>query len=79
MVYFNFETDPGLLCAKKDLAVDDILYMSEELNDFKGGMTENYVNVQLTINGYQTFYWESERPLTQYSADSETRTLYGIR
>ena len=35
--------------------------MSEDLNDFKGGMTENYVNVQLTINGYRTYYWESER------------------
>ena len=35
--------------------------MVEEINDFKGGMAENYVNVQLTINGYQTYYWESER------------------
>jgi hypothetical protein len=53
-------SDLGLLCAKKDLVADDVLYMSEELNDFKGGMTENYVNVQLTINGYKTYYWESE-------------------
>ena len=51
----------GLLCAKKDLAANDILYMVDELNDFKGGMAENYVHVQLTINGYQTYYWESER------------------
>lgn len=35
--------------------------MVEELNDFKGGMAENYVNVQLSINGYETNYWESER------------------
>ena len=35
--------------------------MGEELNDFKGGMTENYVNVQLTLNGYTTYYWESPR------------------
>ncbi len=35
--------------------------MAEELNDFKGGMTENYVNVQFTINGYRTYYWESKR------------------
>lgn len=35
--------------------------MVEEINDFKGGMTENYVNVQLTINGYTTCYWESPR------------------
>ncbi len=56
-----YVSDLGLLAAKKDLAANDVLYMVEELNDFKGGMTENYVNVQLTINGYQTYYWESER------------------
>lgn len=56
-----YVSDLGLLCAKKDLAADDVLYMVEELNDFKGGMTENYVNVQLTINGYRTYYWETER------------------
>lgn len=33
----------------------------EELDDFKGGMTENYVNVQLVRNGYTTYYWESPR------------------
>ena len=51
----------GLLCAKKDLAANDVLYMVDELNDFKGGMAENYVDVQLTINGYKTYYWESGR------------------
>ena len=56
-----YVSDLGLLCAKKDLAANDILYMVEEINDFKGGMAENYVNVQLTINGYHTYYWESER------------------
>lgn len=56
-----YVSDMGLLCAKKDVAVNDILYMVDELNDFKGGMTENYVNVQLLINGYNTYYWQSER------------------
>jgi len=56
-----YVSDLGLLCAKKDLMANDILYMVEELNDFKGGMAENYVNVQLTINGHKTYYWESER------------------
>ena len=56
-----YVSDLGLLCAKKDLAPDDVLYMVEELDDFKGGMVENYVNVQLTINGYKTYYWQSER------------------
>ena len=56
-----YVSDLGLLCAKKDLAAADILYMTEDLNDFKGGMTENYVHVQLTMNGYHTYYWESPR------------------
>ena len=33
----------------------------QEIGDFKGGMVENYVNVQLTVNGYRTYYWESDR------------------
>lgn len=56
-----YVSDLGLLCAKKGLAANDILYMVDEINDFKGGMAENYVNVQLTMNGYNTFYWESKR------------------
>jgi hypothetical protein len=56
-----YVSDMGLLCAKKDLAANDILYMVEELNDFKGGMVENYVNTQLEINGYNTYYWTSDR------------------
>ncbi len=56
-----YVSDLGLLCAKKDLAADDILYMVEELSDFKGGMAENYVNTQLMMNRYRTYYWESER------------------
>lgn len=56
-----YVSDLGLLCAKKDLVPNDILYMVEEINDFKGGMVENYVNTQLTANGYRTCYWEPER------------------
>ncbi len=56
-----YVSDVGLLCAKKDLLAQDVLYMSDELNDFKGGMAENYVNSQLIINGYKTYYWMSDR------------------
>jgi hypothetical protein len=56
-----YVSDMGLLAAKKDLAANDVLYMVDELNDFKGGMVENYVNLQLTMNGYKTYYWASER------------------
>lgn len=56
-----YVSDLGLLSAKKEIDANDILYMVDELNDFKGGMAENYVSVQLSINGYSTYYWESER------------------
>ena len=36
-----YVSDLGLLCAKKDLIANDILYMVEDLNDFKGGMADN--------------------------------------
>ena len=56
-----YVSDLGLLCAKKDVVAADILYDSAELDDFKGGLVENYVNTQLTANGYRTFFWESAR------------------
>lgn len=56
-----YVADSGLLCAKKEIVANDILFMTDELDDFKGGMVENYANSQLTINGYTTYYWESER------------------
>ena len=56
-----YVSDVGLLCAKKDIAAEDVLYMPGELDDFKGGMTENYVCGQLTANGYTCYYWMSER------------------
>lgn len=57
----TYVSDLGLLCAKKDLAANDLFYEVPEINDFKGGMAENYVNVQLSVNGYHTYYWESDR------------------
>jgi len=56
-----YVSDLGLLCAKKDLPVPDVLYMSDGLEYFKGGMAENYVQVHLAMNGYNTYYWESDR------------------
>ena len=56
-----YVSDLGLLCAKKDLVARDVLLMVEDLNEFKGGLTENYVQLQLTLNGYRTYYWESDR------------------
>ena len=56
-----YVSDLGLLCAKKDIVPEDVLFLSKDLNDFKGGMVENYVCCQLAANGYQSFYWASER------------------
>ena len=51
----------GLLCAKKQIIPEDILYLSDELNDFKSGMTENYVNIHLVINSYTPYFWKNEK------------------
>lgn len=56
-----YVSDSGLLCAKKDILYSDIIYSSPDLNDFKGGMVENYVNQTLIVNGYKTYYWTSDR------------------
>lgn len=56
-----YVSDIGLLCAKKDIIAEDILYLSHEMDDFKGGLVENYVCCQLTSNHYTSYYWTSER------------------
>ena len=57
-VYFS---DMGLLCAQKDIRPDDVFFMEEELSEFKGGMIENYVDTQLTMNGLHTFFWRNDK------------------
>ena len=54
-----YVSDLGLLCAKKDIVPEDILLGVDELNDFKGGLVENYVCCQLVANGYNNYYWMS--------------------
>lgn len=56
-----FLSDMGLLCAQKDICPDDVLFMEEELVEFKDGMIENYVDNQLTINGLHTTFWRNEK------------------
>lgn len=56
-----YVSDVGLLSAKKDIVPEDILYMSHDLDDFKSGMLENYVHIQLKQNGYHNYYWQSDR------------------
>lgn len=56
-----YVSDIGLLCAKKEIVPEDILYLSDELNDFKGGMVENFVNIHLSINDYTQYYWKAQK------------------
>ncbi|MGL6202124.1 MAG: ATP-binding protein [Lachnospiraceae bacterium] len=55
-----YVSDSGLLCAKNDLAANDVLDMVKKINDLMGGMAENYVNVHLLINGYKACYWDKK-------------------
>jgi len=57
----TYVSDVGLLCAKKDIIPDDVLFLSDEIGDFKGGMVENFVCCQLIANEYKSYYWSSER------------------
>lgn len=57
----TYVSDVGLLCAKKEVVPEDILYPTHDLDDFKGGMAENYVCTQLTAVGYSNYYWTSDR------------------
>ena len=54
-------SDTGLLCAQKEIRAEDVLYMEDELEDFKGGMTENYVNTQLIRSGFKPYFWRNDK------------------
>ena len=54
-------SDMGLLAAEKDIRAEDIFFMEEELADFKGGMTENYVCTQLLRSGFKPYFWRNDK------------------
>ena len=54
-----YMSDTGLCCRMQDLLIEDILHDNPLLQDFKGGLTENYVYTQLTSSGLNLFYWTS--------------------
>ncbi|MBE5808510.1 MAG: ATP-binding protein [Clostridiales bacterium] len=56
-----YHADMGLLCAQKEVRPNDIFYMERELEDFKGGLTENYVLCQLMAGGFRPFYWRNDK------------------
>lgn len=54
-------SDMGLLCSQKDVRPNDIFFMEEELTEFKGGLTENYVYTQLLASSFRPFYWHNAK------------------
>lgn len=54
-----YMNDVGLCCASQDIHFDDIQGENALLQNFKGGLTENYVFNQLMANGLSLFYWTS--------------------
>lgn len=54
-----YMNDVGLCCASQDIHFDDIESNNTLLQNFKGGLTENYVFNQLTASGFDLYYWTS--------------------
>lgn len=57
----TYLSDMGILCAQKQISYNDVMFMDEELQDFKGGMTENYVHIHLISAGFKPFYWRNDK------------------
>ena len=54
-----YMNDVGLCGASQDIYYEDIFGENPLFDNFKGGLTENYVFNQLTINGLSLYYWTS--------------------
>ncbi len=54
-----YMNDVGLCTSSRDIYYEDILSENPLMDNFKGGLTENYVFNQLTANGFELFYWTS--------------------
>ncbi len=54
-----YMNDVGLCCASQDIHFDDIQSDNTLLQNFKGGLTENYVFNQLVASGFALYYWTS--------------------
>lgn len=53
-------TDIALLCNKFAIPYLAVLTTNNNINDFKGALTENYVSSALIFAGLQPYYWESD-------------------
>lgn len=54
-----YMNDVGLCGASQDIHYEDILGENMLFDNFKGGLTENYVFNQLITNGFSLYYWTS--------------------
>ena len=55
-----YMADIGLFTYKAKISPEDIIIGSNEINDYKGGITESYIAQVLLTNQYDLYYWESE-------------------
>lgn len=54
-----YMNDVGLCGASQDIHYEDILGDNPLFDNFKGGLTENYVFNQLITSGFSLYYWTS--------------------
>ena len=55
-----FIHDVGLLCTKTELDVRTLLEGNRIFEEFKGTLTEQYVQQEMVAGGITTFYWSSD-------------------
>lgn len=56
----TYVSDVGLLCAKKEIVPEDILYPTYGLDDNMAGLTENFICTQLIATEHGNLYWTSK-------------------
>lgn len=55
-----YMNDTGLCCSQQKLLFEDIAFENPMLNEFKGGLAENYVFTQLKTKNFDLYYWTNE-------------------
>ena len=55
-----YMNDTGLCCSQQKLLFEDIAFENPMLNEFKGGLAENYVFTQLKAKNFDLYYWTNE-------------------
>ena len=58
-----YVNDVGLLSSMENIKMNDIMYGSQMLNEFYGGLVENYVFNELRIKGYDLYYLSEDNSM----------------